>query len=286
LSDREVNIKSPDYIEDKVTGEKREVDISIRGNVGSHQILIIIEVRDRSKRQDVTWIEQLATKRDDVGANKAIAVSTYGFSKGAERKAELKNIELRTIEQITKESIQNWFKVTSITNLHRYFNILKVQLHPKNQEYKEKLSEYFAEKKDLLNLEEKILICEGIENQVSLNDIFKLIKELDEFYKDLQPGNKKFIHIRVAQENQIDYKLITKSDPILIDFIDFDAQLWIEITYAPILSIREYKTSEKNHAQVITFEDIEISGEKHSVQLLSIPHGDLKKIGFKLTKKK
>ncbi len=66
MSGEDVQIKSPDFIADSITGEKREVDISLRGKIGSHPILIIIEVRDRDKVQDVTWIEQLATKRDNM----------------------------------------------------------------------------------------------------------------------------------------------------------------------------------------------------------------------------
>jgi hypothetical protein len=41
-------IKSPDRIPDRVTGELREVDASIRYKVGTCPILITVECRDRS----------------------------------------------------------------------------------------------------------------------------------------------------------------------------------------------------------------------------------------------
>ena len=75
LGPQGAEIQSPDYLPDRVTGERREVDISIRLHVGSAPVLVIAECRDRSRVEDVTWIEQLASKRDDVGAAKAIAVS-------------------------------------------------------------------------------------------------------------------------------------------------------------------------------------------------------------------
>jgi hypothetical protein len=81
LSPQGATIKSPDYIPDKITGELREVDASIRYQVGSTPILITVECRKRSTKQDTRWIEQLVRKRDDIGASATIAVSSSGFSK-------------------------------------------------------------------------------------------------------------------------------------------------------------------------------------------------------------
>jgi hypothetical protein len=69
-------LKSPDQLPDKVTGELREVDVSIRYKVGTCPILITIECRDRSKVEDVTWIEQLAEKKRFIGASMTLAVSS------------------------------------------------------------------------------------------------------------------------------------------------------------------------------------------------------------------
>ena len=80
LSPHEAKVKSPDRIRDKVTRQMREVDASIRFNVGSTPILITIECRDRVKIQDDTWIEQIAKKREKIGANATIAVSSSKFT--------------------------------------------------------------------------------------------------------------------------------------------------------------------------------------------------------------
>jgi hypothetical protein len=42
------------------SGTSREVDVSLRSQVGSVSVLVIIECRDRAKPQDVTWIEPAA----------------------------------------------------------------------------------------------------------------------------------------------------------------------------------------------------------------------------------
>lgn len=73
-----------DKIPDLVTGTLRQVDASIRYKVGTADVLIVIECRKRSRKPDVTWIEQLATKCSAIGAAKTIAVSQTGFSKEAQ----------------------------------------------------------------------------------------------------------------------------------------------------------------------------------------------------------
>jgi hypothetical protein len=64
----------------KITGRKREVDVSIRSRAGTPSIFITIECRKRHPKQDVTWIEQLAAKWDAIGAACTIAVSSSGFT--------------------------------------------------------------------------------------------------------------------------------------------------------------------------------------------------------------
>lgn len=100
-------IKSPDRIRDKITGQFREVDVSIRYNVGSVELLITIECRDRSRIQDVNWIEQIATKKAHIGADRTIAVSSTGFTDAAIIAANAHNISIRTISEITDEELRS-----------------------------------------------------------------------------------------------------------------------------------------------------------------------------------
>src|SRR5690242_7148666 len=102
-------VKSPDKIRDLVSGRMREVDASIRFQIGSTPILITIECRKRKGVQDDTWIEQLATKRGKIGAAKTVAVSSTGFSESARRTAQLYGIELRSLTDRIEEEIVQQF---------------------------------------------------------------------------------------------------------------------------------------------------------------------------------
>jgi hypothetical protein len=109
-------VKSPDHVPDLVTGDLREVDASIRLTAGSTPVLITVECRKRRKKQDVRWIEELATKRASIGAAKTIAVSATGFSAAATDAARRHGIELRTLEdRIGEEIVQQFLSGFHIT---------------------------------------------------------------------------------------------------------------------------------------------------------------------------
>jgi hypothetical protein len=103
-------VKSPDHIPDLTTKTLREVDASVRFMSGSVPVLFTIECRRRKRKDDVLWIEQLATKRTSIGANQTIAVSSGGFSKEATEKARLLNLELRRLHDVTDDEIATWSK--------------------------------------------------------------------------------------------------------------------------------------------------------------------------------
>jgi Restriction endonuclease len=102
-------VRSPDHVRDLTTGQMREVDASIRHKLGTAEVLITVECRRRGRKADDTWIEQLATKRQKIGAAKTIAVSAAGFTASAAKSAKHFGIELRTLSEVAASDIENWF---------------------------------------------------------------------------------------------------------------------------------------------------------------------------------
>lgn len=116
LAPRGAVVKSPDRVQDLVLGSWREVDASIRYRLGTVPVLITIECRLHKATQDDTWIEQLASKRQKIGAAKTIAVSSSGFSEPAIKTANLYGIELRQVDELSAEEILGWLNLTSIVH--------------------------------------------------------------------------------------------------------------------------------------------------------------------------
>jgi hypothetical protein len=113
-------VKSPDRITDKVTGQKREVDASIRYTVGTASVLITVECRKRKHKQDDTWIEQLILKKQKIGAALTIAVTTKDLTEPAKKTASLYGILYRQISEITQVDMLEWVKINEIQQVVYY----------------------------------------------------------------------------------------------------------------------------------------------------------------------
>lgn len=119
-------VTSPDRLRCKLTGRMREVDASIRTRVGTTEMLVTIECRRRQKTQDVTWIEQLATKKTSIGADRTIAVSVSGFSPEAQIAASHAGISLRKLSEITVAEINSILRLDFVLFWHKACAIARV----------------------------------------------------------------------------------------------------------------------------------------------------------------
>ena len=121
-------VQSPDRIADKISGQLREVDASIRFQVGSTPILITIECRDRVGIQDVTWIEQLAKKKENIGASVTVAVSSSGFTEPALRVASQVGIETRTLTDVSDTDAGKWIDGICISVEFRQWRFTRLEV--------------------------------------------------------------------------------------------------------------------------------------------------------------
>lgn len=110
LDSKKYKVTSPAKIFDKAAEEEREVDVLIEYKENGILRRIGIECRDRKRNQDVTWIEQVLQKKEDLELDYYIATVSSGFTKGAINKARYHGVILEkvealnsTIEEISKE---------------------------------------------------------------------------------------------------------------------------------------------------------------------------------------
>lgn len=125
---RGAEVKSPDRIRDLVTGRMREVDASIRLPTGSAEVLITIECRKRSRTSDDQWIEQLASKREKLGAAKTIAVSSSGFTDSAWASASKYGIDLRVLSEVNASDVNAWLSVPGAVHLFREMEDMRCEV--------------------------------------------------------------------------------------------------------------------------------------------------------------
>ena len=123
---RGIVVASPDRIRCKVTGRLREVDASIRSRIGTAEMLITIECRRRVAMQDVTWIEQLITKKKAVGADRTIAVSAAGFTDDAKKVAVQNGISLHKLSDIAPDDLNSLLRLDLVLFWHKACAISRI----------------------------------------------------------------------------------------------------------------------------------------------------------------
>jgi hypothetical protein len=216
----------------------------LRGRIGSSNILIIIECRDRVKVEDVIWIEQITCKRESIGADKVIAVSSKGFSEPAKIKAQKNKIELRTFEEIDPHEISRWFLLSGHLDVQKQMmDVQRLHINCNNPEKKilELPAEMAARCTPDIDWQAPIFLMKKEGRPVSLQYIWSCFSE--KLYSGVpEDGSKIHLPIRLNFPNEDDrFQLLTKSGPIDVTFIELDAFLWIENEKVYPTFIKAYK---------------------------------------------
>ncbi len=252
LSDTQVDIKSPDYIMGVNSGSFREIDVSLRAQVGSSHVLVILEVRDRRETEDVTWIEQLATKRADVLASKVVAISSSGFSEGARNMAAHLGIELRSVEELTVDAIVDWFRVPYLESMTRHGQFLHAELRAE-KEFHDALKAALEK----VDGNSPILVHTETRNTISITEAWQeILNQNPQLFDDLEPnGETRRLKLQANYVNpKSRYQVLTSSGPVHIKQIIFDTELSIKVTHEPISQITQYSDADgKRIAQSIRF---------------------------------
>ena len=266
LGPQGIKVKSPDYIRGCISKSLREIDISLRSHTSSSEILVIIECRDRKGTEDVTWIEQLPSKRKDVGAHKAVAVSSTGFSSGAINMAKAEDIELRTLEEVNPNEILLWFGFKELTVLNYHIKHVSIRLSvPKSVSVKVS-PEVHSSVSPVFDINAPIFVRKKDGNKVSLLDIWKMVP--NSIYDDITPGQsktKKIIRLNFPDEEER-FQIPTVTGLIDIEHFIIYAEIWIEIKKRPLTSVRFYRDEDKILIQTAEFQ-LEHQNVPYSLEL-------------------
>lgn len=136
-----IQVTSPAYLPDRITGERREHDVLILISGSHHKSSIAVECRDRSRKITVNDIEGFWSKCQDTGIDQGGIVSPKGFTRSALAKAahrsmrclQLSEMEsfnwlltpgMRTITRRVKHTNWTFFPETDIVPPPKAFTIL------------------------------------------------------------------------------------------------------------------------------------------------------------------
>jgi len=111
-ADEGVDIQSPEIFYDEDGHLIGEVDITLRSKVGTASTFLGIECRDRPSDgpQGRDWIREILGKKQDLKIDKMIAISSSGFTNGAESLAIESRIDLITVTGLETLDVSEWIE--------------------------------------------------------------------------------------------------------------------------------------------------------------------------------
>jgi hypothetical protein len=105
------------------TGIFRQIDISIKSNVGQFQILVVIDCKDYNHPLDIKDVEAFISMAQDVQAHRAAMVAAHGYSEAARERAKAAQIEIYTVIDTGDHP---WHTEVSVPALYRYATITEI----------------------------------------------------------------------------------------------------------------------------------------------------------------
>lgn len=257
LSPRGAVVRSPDRIIDKITGRKREVDVSICYQDGDVPILITIECRKRGKTQDDTWIEQLVTKREKIGAHRTIAVSFTDFSTSAIVTAQHYGIEIRRVDEITDDVIASWVSNITIEKISSRYAIVDYTILVEEDEAQFAFVIQEELRRDRFNA--KVIFRSENDVGISINDLVKDVyrweaqghlRESSDEQDIIRSGADiygKRITISFASDHF--YSLTNKGRANILS-VDIELRIKLDRSKVPLSQVYQYSDIEQEITQV------------------------------------
>ena len=248
-----VSVESPAYVLGRKSGSLREVDVAISGRLGTADLLIIIECRDRTRVEDVRWIEELATKVRDVGAQKAIAVSSSGFSEGAAALAASEGVELRTMKALGVAEAFSWLGLTHLDVHAVRFGLGGISLQLLRPD--EHLMAAFSGR-DFASYDDKLFVDKNSGEPLTPNEILRREIPNAPALQVAVPADgsvvKSGVEIRFPA-NAIRYQVVNPCGPVDVHGIEFTVHLAAERRRVLVEELTRYTRDDSVVAETAEF---------------------------------
>lgn len=117
LSNKSFTIECPAFVEDRITGDLREIDVLLTSGQGHHMQKTAFECKDWNRKVGVPEVEAFITKTKDLKINKSIIVSSNGFYSTAIEKAKFYNISCLNMEEV---KTFKWIETDKIQKIQKH----------------------------------------------------------------------------------------------------------------------------------------------------------------------
>jgi hypothetical protein len=244
----------PDYrVEDKDTGQLRQIDIAIINKDAYREIFCIIEVRDTTRRVGSPYIDQIIKKKDSVNAHKAIIVSKSGFSKPAIKKAKKYSIGTLTFNDLDEVNWFEWIRFDSINFSELIFYDIKyVNIHLDMPQEIAKSIKLITDQSELKK-DDKIFIIPEESTKLSISHILLKCINQNPHIRNVMPLDGSIIPVVFPIKIYDKLNAMTTHGNFPVKSITVKVDLQLKISKSPIKAhVYRDLGENKTIAQVIT----------------------------------
>ncbi len=271
LGDSPVTVQSPEYVVGR-SGQRREIDVSIRGTVGSAEVFVAVECRDRSEVQGVGWIDEVRGKHDDIGASKTIVVCSSSFSEPAIKTAETYGIDLRTLDEISGPEILAWVH-PSLTHVNMTYRRVDFVACTSDLDPATDVSE-IAGSPPTIDLTTPVFRFKRDRNLVSPWELWRSLPT-HELYEPPTGTDRRLVNVNAESDPANPLQVQIGGDWHDLIRVRFQAWVWLEHVQIPIRQFRYAGTDGASFGEGF---DIEVEGPagpgRMALTLTETPEGE------------
>jgi len=185
-----------DRIFGKYSKINRQIDISIRGEIGGNKILGIIDCKYFSSNIDIKIVESFLGMIEDVKANFGLIITNKGYSKAAKKRADMKNLKLDILEFNNMKEV----KITLDYLFNKKINNLELSKYEFFKRCKQNWS-YFDEENS--SYEKKIISFKDGWANTEYYAYKKIIKGSARIFRDFKDLDEITIKLSATRNNQL-----------------------------------------------------------------------------------
>lgn len=231
------SVKVNDKIYNEQGVQMAEFDVQVTGRLGTQEVKLLIECRDRKGPADANWIYSLKGRKDIHGFQKVTAVSTSGFTVPAIEYAKHADIELREVLTLTNDDI-NWLGLRFFEVAYTRIVLQRAEVSL-NQNVDKLLAEHFMS--NMTDPFAWVLLLNGtrIPFSVILNGMGR-----DERAALLDNGPAMDVTLELQTSALLKIEVETSSGPIALDNLRITATINCEVQTMPFESKTSYYRNE------------------------------------------
>lgn len=204
------------------------------------------------------WIEQVAQKRQDLNAAKAVAVSTSGFSAPAYRKAAHHGLETRVLARLTEADVSDWFAAGDFRLFVRRSEAKRVSvvLDGNSVTGKFEVDPVTAQKLANLKLDDPLLNLKRTGESISALIPWSHAQNMPGVYDGVpQDGTRvqRIIELEYPDPDER-YVLRVAEGSAEVAALKFYAELWIDARRTPIQQVIGYGSPEGDLVRGVQFD--------------------------------